>query len=174
MLPKLARHFQGLEKSKAALLERLSALNDEVLYRKLSESIWSLAEIAQHLVLVEEEVLRQFRAGTPTDRRRRTLRDRGGLMMVNFVFRKGIRVKAPMRSVVPVSESSMDEICRRWNEVRLNLNAHLDSLWQDDLDRLVFHHPVAGRMNVEQTLELLELHFSHHLRQIARTERAIC
>ena len=82
-------------------------------------------------------------------------------------------MKAPFRSVIPDSAKSLQEIRTSWNEVRSVLRAHLDSIQPDGLEALLFRHPVAGRMNVRQTLKLLELHFKHHLRQVDRTESLV-
>ena len=172
MLSSLEQSFKALEASKSALLNRLSGLSADCINQRPNPGAWSLAEIAQHLMLVEEEALRQFKAATPTNDRQ-TIRDRAGRLMVHFVFRRGIRVKAPFRSVIPDSAKSLQEIRTSWNEVRSVLRAHLDSIQPDGLEALLFRHPVAGRMNVRQTLKLLELHFKHHLRQVDRTESLV-
>jgi hypothetical protein len=174
MLRNLSHHFETLEAMKAAFLSRLSAFGSELLDRRPQPGAWSLSDIAQHLMLVDEEVLRQFTAAVGTDHRGRSPRDRVGWLMVNFVFRSGIRVEAPMRSVVPLSRKSLDEIRWRWDLARSDLSTYLSSLHPEDLDKILCRHPIAGAMTAEQTLELLTLHFNHHLKQVRRTERAIC
>src|SRR6267142_1863438 len=115
MLYIVHQHFEALERSRGALLDALGGVYSSVLDCAPRAGAWTLAEIAQHLMLCEEEVLRQMKFPRPGPR---TIRDMLGLAMVNFVLRRDIRVKVPMDSVVPLARMSLDEIRQRWDEVR--------------------------------------------------------
>jgi hypothetical protein len=126
-------------------------------------------------MLAEQEALRQFKKESFHRTERQGLRDWIGRAMVAFVFRKGIRVKVPLplRHVIPVRQQSFEEVWQGWDELRSELAAYLNGLREEDLTRIVCRHPVAGRLNVIQTLDLLESHLNHHQRQVERTEKAV-
>lgn len=155
--------FESLERMRTELIKRLSDLDSDTLEYRPAADAWSALHVAQHLMLCDAEVLRQLRQARYE---RRTLRDRLGCLLVNFVLRKGFRVKAPMASVVPDSPMSLNEIRNRWDAIRVEMAALLQRL--PDCDTLIFRHPIAGVMNITQTLELIEVHFRHHYPQLER------
>lgn len=170
MLPDLQKQFDELELTREQLISRLASVDSAAWVSSPRPGAWSLAEIAHHLMLCEEEVMRQIRHPEPDFARPLTLRDAAGRVMVTTVFRWGIRVKTPMRSVEPTPGASLNEIRDRWDSVRSELAAYLSELQAPDCARVVFRHPVAGRMTLGQTLRLLRDHFQHHVRQMLRTE----
>jgi hypothetical protein len=198
MLPMIHTRFETLEAQRASLLSRFSGIEPALWIsrpaqarKSLSASLstlvlrhifavslpeqdtWTLSEIAHHLVLAEREVLRQLHSQTNSRNMRSSLRDRLGAALVGTAFRYGFRVRTPALSVVPRAGLSYEEIRADWDEARSELAAYLTEVTEASRDLLVFRHPVAGSMNIEQTLDLLGHHITHHLRQVARTERAL-
>jgi hypothetical protein len=198
MLPTLQTRFELLEAQRASLQARfagvepslwvsrpaqvrwsLSAgLSSLVLRRMLGVSLpaqtaWSLSEIAHHLVVAEREILQQLCSQNTNRNVRRNLRDRLGAMTVGMAFRYGFRVRTPMNSVIPRAGLSYEEISTAWDKTRAELAAYLAEVTEASYDQLVFRHPVAGRMNIEQTLDLIGQHITHHLRQVERTELSL-
>jgi hypothetical protein len=195
MLPTLQARFELLEAQRASLQARFASveptlwvshpeqagwslsagLSSLFLRRMLGVSLpaqraWSLSQIAHHLVLGEREVLQQLRSQNNLPNLRRSLRDRLGAATVGMAFRYGFRVRTPMQSVIPRNGLSYEEISVAWDETRAKLAAYLSEVIEASYDRLVFRHPVAGWMNIEQTLDLMRQHITHHMRQVERTE----
>ncbi|TMB93800.1 MAG: DinB family protein [Chloroflexi bacterium] len=169
----LRERFDALEASRVALLNRLAGLDPRRWVQAPRPGSWSLGEIAHHLVLAEEEVLRQLREPEADFGRRQTLRDRFGRALVGWIFRRGIHVKTPMRSMVPTPGRSLEEIRHAWGSVRSELASYLTTLHEGERTRVIFRHPVAGRMSIMQTLELIRAHFDDYLRQVAQTIDAL-
>ena len=195
MLSTLQTRFEILEAQRARLQARFASvepnfwvshpeqagwslsagLSSLLLRRMLGVSLpvqkaWSLSEIAHHLVLGEREVLKQLRSQNNIPNLRRSLRDRLGAATVGMAFRYGFRVRTPMQSVIPRNGLSYEEISAAWDETRADLAAYLSEVAEASYDQLVFRHPVAGWMNIEQTLDLIGQHITHHTRQVERTE----
>lgn len=165
MLADLREHFDALEVSRAALLNRLTGVDPTQWAQAPRAGSWSLSEIAQHLVLAEEEVLRQLRNPEAGFARRQTLRDFLGRTLVGWIFRRGIPVKTPMHTLVPAPGRPLEEIRHNWERLRSELASYLATLQEGDRNRIVFLHPVAGRTTIVQTLELIRMHFENHVRQ---------
>lgn len=79
------------------------------------------------------------------------------------------KFKAPSYLVehTPTSEPLAD-LSQRWNAERGKLRKFLEEIKDEDLYKLVYKHPVAGRLNVLQALDFMIEHFHHHLPQINR------
>src|SRR5437016_14288128 len=125
MLSTLQTKFKNLEAQRASLLARLAGVEPGLWMSQPEEGAWSLSEIAHHLVLAEREVLRQFRDQSNHQNARRNFRDRLGAVLVGTAFRYGFRVPVPMRSVIPKTGFSYEEICAAWDEVRAELADYL-------------------------------------------------
>lgn len=79
------------------------------------------------------------------------------------------KFKAPAYLVehTPTSEPLTD-LAQRWNAEREKLRKFLEEITDENLYKLVYKHPVAGRLNVLQALDFMIEHFHHHLPQINR------
>lgn len=62
--------------------------------------------------------------------------------------------------MVPKPGTSLDEACRKWEEVRLQTAAHLDGV--TSLDAPVCKHPFFGLMSAGNLIELFEAHTHYH------------
>ena len=62
----------------------------------------------------------------------------------------------------------LTDLVQRWNAEREKLRTFLEEIKDEDLHKLVYKHPVAGRLNVLQALDFMIEHFHHHLPQINR------
>lgn len=102
------------------------------------------------------------------------LRDSGPIESVKITLltifqRMPFRFKAPTLVVQhtpnPVSLADLSE---RWNLSRIELKQFLETIHDDNLYKLIFKHPVAGRFNAVQCLIFMREHFRHHVPQINR------
>jgi len=173
MLATLQSRFEQLKIQKEAVTRRFAGVETRYWTAAPGPGEWSLSEIANHLVLVEQEVIRQLRERSTFARRRRGLREHLGSAAVHIAFRYGFRVKVPLRSVVPVAGLAQDQIFEAWSAVRDELELCLEQISEDSLDDFVCRHPIAGKLNIKKTLDLIERHITHHLRQIERTEKRL-
>jgi hypothetical protein len=61
----------------------------------------------------------------------------------------------------------------RWEEVRTGWRQLLGALPADLEGRLLFRHPVAGRMGLADTLAVLQAHLDHHVPQVERALKGV-
>jgi len=197
MLPKLQAQFEKIEAQRIKLLTRLAKMDRHLwnvspsplgqhqpisLLGRLQARLWKLppvvgdwsfCEIVHHLILAEKEMLRQIRQ-QETASQEPNLRDWLGARAVRMAFRYGWRVRVPLASVVPEATLGYEQTCALWDKVRAELAAYLEEVTPQLCDQPIIKHPVAGRMNIDQMLDLLIYHHvNHHLRQVARNERVM-
>lgn len=171
MLTELRTRFDAIEQRRLAHLARVATLDDELLRYHPEPGSWSIIQVTEHLVLLEQMVVkamtRELRPGV-----RRRWWHRIGAWMVAFVFRHGFRVPAPTRRVVPTEETPVERSAEQWAALRTQMAAFLESVTPERARVLGFRHPVAGPLDVVATLDFVATHHDHHMRQIARIEQS--
>ena len=79
------------------------------------------------------------------------------------------KFKAPVYLVEHTPTSMpLTDLVQRWDAERGKLRKFLEDIKDEDVYKLVYKHPVAGRLNVVQALDFMIEHFHHHLPQINR------
>ena len=166
----LARRLQRLEQSRQRALELLSGRDAATLNRAPAAGRWSALQVLHHVVTAEALTLRYIRkkmqAGDALPRA--TFGSRLRLLAVEAVLASPLRVRAP--DVVAEVPAQVDaaELRSRWEGVRDDLRALVEEFPPQLLDRLVFRHPIGGRMTLAHALGTLEAHLDHHVPQVER------
>jgi hypothetical protein len=165
MLPKLQICFDRLESSREHFLEELSQRHPVQLGFSPGPDSWSLLQIAEHMVLVEEGLLVRRAITKPLERHyRRKLKHRFLHFIVVVVFRMDLRVPMPVKDIAPEGNSSLTELKDKWTQLRIDLRTKLDSLTENTALLPFVQHPVLGPIHAFATLRFLQRHFDHHLR----------
>jgi len=82
------------------------------------------------------------------------------------------RAKIPAQSVAPDPAMTLDIVRRDWEAAHAMLAAHLDTIAAGDTRAIVYRHPVAGYMNIFDTLRFVSRHHDHHRNQMGRIRGA--
>jgi len=170
MNKKLQKRFDRLELDQQKLLQKLSAVSEEQLNTS-PQGKWPISYIAAHLITSERLSLLYMKKksqGMPT------LRNSGmveevKIWVLKLSQRFPFKFKAPVYLVEHTPTSvPLTDLVQRWNAERGKLRKFLEEIKDENLYKLVYKHPVAGRLNVLQALDFMIEHFHHHLPQINR------
>jgi DinB superfamily len=164
----LLDQLKQIDRRRLRLLDEVDQLEGTVVTKKPAPEKWSIAEIVEHLVLAERDVLGGLRATTELQPHPRTVQNHVAYHVVMFVLRFGIPVKAPSTAMLPTGSVPLAEARRLWNENHEWLRGYVTELDSADLAPAVFHHPVAGPLTVAQAVRMLGVHLVRHARQIDR------
>jgi len=167
---KLQERFNRLEQAQQQLLKKLSTYPDA----KLNTSPpgkWSVGYILAHLMTSERLMLIYMKKKS---RGMATIGNSGMLeevkmMLLKISQRLSFRYKAPVYVVEHTKElASLTDLTQRWQSTRQDLKTFLENTHDENLYKLIYKHPVAGRLNLLQALDFMLEHFHHHLPQINR------
>ena len=67
----------------------------------------------------------------------------------------------------------LEALLEKWNLLRLELKSHLEHVADGHVHKLVYKHPVAGRLSVIQAMQFFAEHINHHKAQIKRTLKSL-
>lgn len=163
-------HYAHLQDLTQKLDSALSGLSPEQLHRPEEPGAWSVIQVLNHLVEVEERTLaycrKKYLAGDD-------MPNVGWLQPIRFgfydlAFSLPIRVKTPKVLSVPSNEGNVAEVMRRWAQHRAALADFLDQYPEKWANKAIFKHPFAGRLTMEQTLQFFRRHLLHHVVQLRR------
>jgi DinB family protein len=168
MLRQLERRIDRLERQRAALLRELKAMTPGRLVFHPAPESWSALDLVEHLVVVEEAVLRGIPDRPPTRSLADSARAAVVLPLLYLSFARGVRLRAPTPAILPVGGSSLAQLEARWTRARANLRAVLQLMGAEDLSRPFLRHPVVGWLTTLEGLGFIERHVAHHLHRVQR------
>ena len=151
-------------KKRQALLQRLEDYPADMLSFKAGPDKWSALEAVEHLVVVEGNFFQQVSANTPMSTLDPGKRSPDKYQVVLNVMQKDIEVAVPHESVEPGGHYSITELLERWNDIQEKTLAFLDEI--DSGQDVVYEHPFAGPLTIEEALAFLEIHFDNHARHM--------
>ncbi|MFN3597566.1 MAG: DinB family protein [Rubricoccaceae bacterium] len=176
MIAALASRHAALAARREAFLNALEGLPADVLARAPAPGAWSLAQLAEHLYRVEEQVV----AGAERARARPSSRGLPALprlraAVLRAVLRLPVRIPAPRGAgaVLPSDAPDMPAVAAAWRALdarRERAFGTMDAAW---LRRPAFRHPLLGLMPPHDALAFAAQHFDHHVAQLRRTLEAV-
>lgn len=166
----LSEIFDSMDETRARLRARLEDVKDGEETARPGADAWSVAEIAEHLAIIEEQLSRLF----PVMLKKA---EGGGLqrspdkpflpISVEGIVERSKREKytAP-ETVRPTGKASVSDSLARLERSRQTIRALRPRIEALDLTSVTYPHPAFGSLNAYQWLIFLALHEDRHLRQI--------
>ncbi|HET7579396.1 MAG TPA: DinB family protein [Bacillales bacterium] len=152
----------GIEEARNDLLASVEELTDEQLNARVEEGRWTIAQVLDHLYLMERRV---------TEQTSKVLRDEDNepasrKKPIENTLDRNFKVEAP----TPVQPSedflSRNEITGKLYGSREQLLALVNGTDQALLTEKSARHPAFGTMDLAQWIEFVGLHERRHLQQI--------
>jgi hypothetical protein len=167
--------FTQLEAKKQRLFNELASYSQETLLLPEKKGAWSVLECLHHLYITEWGTYTYIRKKTqkpeliPTTTTSAALK----LLALRYTFGTPIKFKAPAVLPKTPADATLDSVNKDWSEVRMSLSALMHELPEDLQEKGIFKHPLAGRINMTQTLDFINFHFDRHERQVCRVLKAV-
>ena len=164
------RALKRLDSVHTKLIGTVSPLEPALFSRRPSEDEWSVAEIVQHLCLVEERVIKDLEREIAKEPRRVGFLKK--LVPTSIVSSRLLRVKAP-KAVNPVAVLEKDVAIENFNYARNSLKTLCAAHGHDRFRKLVFKHPFLGDIDGVATISFVGYHEQRHYKQIREVLRKL-
>ena len=172
MNTQLLHRFETLERDRIILLKDLSDWPATKLCYSADPRKWSVNQTLLHLLTSEQLTLRYLKKKSLAMDQLKHSGPTESLKMVLLVISQRLpfmKFKAPAILLEATPQYlDMPDLMNQWDELRFDLKDFLGRIGDQDVTRLVYKHPVAGRLNLIQCLLFMREHFHHHLQQINR------
>lgn len=168
-----SRIVTHLSDTRGRLLAEVADLGEDDLGRAPASGAWSVAQVLEHLAVMEGRLVPHFRrmaAGTASGTV--SLLDRVRCLPPRLAAWRGIRVRAP-RVVAPGTPGPKQALLERLASSRRDLLAFIEETRGRDLSPLRLVHPALGGLNLYGWWEVIGYHEERHRRQIEEIRQAL-
>lgn len=171
----LIAHWEAMENAKRAIVTELDQWSAEN-HLKQPEGGWSASQMIEHLLASEWGTLGYMKKKTSSGFEAIELagaENAQSSQALNNRLASGERYKAPAVLPDPVGATDWGTQKKQWDAMRVDFEQFLNQLTPEFFDRLVFRQPLAGPLNLFQTLEFVKHHIEHHQPQLERIKAAL-
>jgi hypothetical protein len=165
--PNYAREWQLLEKNAHFYQTLLLEVPEPVLRRQPAPEQWSILQVMEHLLAVETATVHYLLRKNYTPLQPRGLPHALRAFLLKLALASPLKFKAPpLASLQPHNTSRPGEVLEHWHSIRQKLGSYIEALPADKEKSQLFRHPLAGGLNLHQTLQFIAEHMQHHRRQV--------
>lgn len=167
----VAEIFDSMDEARGRLSERVSGLSAEQENFRPSSGGWSVAEIVEHLAILEERLLGLMTVMVNKAEKAGLQRSAGDthfnpVSLDQFVERSRKEKYTAPESAQPQGGVSIRESLERLRQSRARLRSLQPRIEATDLTSARYPHPAFGPLDLYQWLVLIGFHEDRHLRQI--------
>ncbi len=159
----MKKALKRLDSVHQKLIETITPIDAKLFSQRPSNNEWSVAEIVQHLCLVEKRVLKDLEGAIAGPPQRVGFFRR--LIPTSIVSIRLIRVKAP-KAVKPLNAPAKDAAIENFNRARNALKTLCATHSKDRFRHIVFKHPFLGDIDGVATISFVGYHEQRHYKQI--------
>ncbi len=170
MNTRLAQLFDTLETQRAELLGFVKGISMETA-NKSPQGKWSIAQVISHLIASEQLSVRYLnkkilgidtapKTGLPEE-----------LKMITLIISQRLPFKFKAPNVIVQNTAvyeNPEQLTSAWEKTRSDLKAVLEKFDDNQINRKVFKHPVAGMLNIQHALKFFREHIIHHTPQVKK------
>jgi len=170
MQQKLEEKFNFIEGLKKDIIKDYGQLTPNQLNFKPKANKWSMIQVVEHLMLAETTSLNYVNKKIldPSALEDKTAASQLKTWLLKTSFTLPFKFKAKVSFIKPTNDPDYKNVLLRWDIARNALRKLLDEQSNELLEKLIYKHPIAGRLNAHQMLIFFEYHIKHHLKQINR------
>ncbi|MCZ8217087.1 MAG: DinB family protein [Cyclobacteriaceae bacterium] len=167
----LEKIYVTLELQQSDLFNQLQGYTSSQLQKKPSPASWSVLQILTHLYASEKLSFNYIKKKSLGIQAIGNAGLKQAILMpiLKVSQRLPFRFKAPKVVVENTPEPlSLEQLIDHWSLLRLELKAHLENVSDGNLKKLVYKHPIAGRLSLPQAMQFFAEHINHHQPQIKK------
>ncbi len=172
---RLTKIYDMIQSEWTDMVQLAQQLDEDTRRLKPTPDKWSVDDILWHLYLAEKMSLQYIR---------KKLAHPDKLLPSGFSARKNSTVlktflRSPAKAKVPTQiadipqEHTGDALIAAWKDLRSDMAALIENTEIDQLDQLVYRHPIMGRMDMRGAMTFFYEHQRRHAKQLTRTAQSV-
>lgn len=163
---KWEKSFETYTKMRNEIISDASKLSDEQFHQKPSDGGWSMQQLFQHLMEVEQETFYMIeKSATSVKSKPVGFKKKIYSFMLNKYLKSKKKFQIPSVLSQPTNDISKEEITDKWNSIHLKSQDVISNFDGSKKKLGVFKHPKTGWLNISQSMSFLRFHQQHHLPQ---------
>lgn len=164
----LVLKYIELSELKNRILNNLVDYTEKELNFKPSEEEWSISQVVEHLIESETGVNKyiNFKIKKIEEQPKAGIKSFLSSKILNKKLKSIKKFKVPSILSEPELGNDYSDLKEKWDTSRLFLIKTVETFPKEKKNKVVFRHPVAGLLNMHQTMLFLINHLHHHIPQI--------
>ena len=154
-----------LAESKAGVLDLLENMDDSLFQYVPSEGQWSIAQIVEHIILVEKGILGKINSLATTAPSEVTAVQIDHQQLIGLLAARDRKAKSPESYIPKGAFTNTKEAITAFNEHRTDLETFLNTT-SISLQTIVFPHFILGAINGLSWIAFLAGHCLRHVAQM--------
>ncbi|MEX2463394.1 MAG: DinB family protein [Balneolaceae bacterium] len=173
MKEKTTQLFNRLEEQRKELLAGYESLSPEQLAFKPEPGAWNHLQVLRHIITAERQSLAyiQRRISRGSELTKAGFNSWFRHKILQLALFLPLKFKAPKIAQVDEEYPDYESMKAEWDEVRAGYQELINMHDGEALAKTIYRHPRAGLLNMNQAIEFMETHISHHIKQIGRIKR---
>ena len=165
MQAQLKARFDYLEALKAEARQYFSSYSEEALNRPPQPGKWGALQHMAHILSSESKGLAYMskKIQGADQMGRAGLREKTMGFLLDAFLKTGIKFKAPAVLDKPAEHYTAEEIFAAWDGLRKQYETFLEPMNETMAHKLIYKHPLAGRLSPVQALGFMGTHLRRHL-----------
>jgi len=164
----MKRTLNRLDAIHQNLIGTITPIAPEIFSRRPAAEEWSVAEIVQHLALVEERVIKDLQKALAKEPQRVSFLKR--LIPTSILASRLVRVKAPS-AMNPLDVPDKDTVIENFQRARGSLQELCAAHNTKRFRQVLFNHPFLGKIDGVATVSFIGYHERRHYKQIREVLR---
>ncbi|RHW32723.1 DinB family protein [Lysinibacillus yapensis] len=161
--------MENNRKIREEIWESVGRLSDIQLNDKLFEESWSIAQILEHLFLMEENAIHQISAALNSG----TQFGKPSSFPLHLIADRKKKVNAP-KDLIPTNEyQTLAKLKEKLDASRAALEKLAQFSSEEELNEKTLIHPRFGILTLKQWINLVGYHEERHLGQIREVKEAL-
>jgi len=170
MKKKCRKIFNRLETQRKEIISQYRSLTAEQLRYNPGPGEWNFLQVLRHVVTAEKQSLILIQRSL---NRKESIAKTGIGSAVRHLLLKlaltlPIKYKAPKIAEVSEEYPDLEEMIDEWEQIREIIEKYSEEM----LGKEIYRHPRAGYLNMKQALEFMEIHISHHQKQMGQIKKS--
>ncbi|KGR77303.1 DinB family protein [Ureibacillus sinduriensis] len=160
--------MENLDRVREEILESVGSLTDEQLNEVVAEGSWSIAQVLEHLYIMEEKIVGQIHNALNEEEH-----EEPGTFPLHVVVDRTKKIDAPDYLVPSNNFHTLEELNEKLAASRASLKqiAHLHN--EEELSQKTFAHRRFGVLSINQWIALVGYHEQRHIGQIEEIKEAL-
>jgi|SRR4051812_34410473 uncharacterized damage-inducible protein DinB len=165
--------FATIDETRERIYERARGLNDEQFNARQNAGAWSVAEVVEHLTIIEGRLLGMMKlmltkAEGATPKSDSASSEMQPFSLEHFVERASREKYSAPEHLHPSGKENPADLLARMQQTRDELHSLSPRIEATDLSMVVYPHPAFGPLNFYQWLAFIGIHEERHLAQIEK------
>ena len=164
----LLTKLNDIDRQMLEAFHKAAKYSDEHFHAAPDARSWSLQQVMYHIWITTDATLTVFKKQAPKagTLQKATLEASLRSVFLKMMLWLPLKFKAPKIVGQIPNDVSFDDLKAKWDITIAGMSELLTEFPLEARDKLVFKHPAAGWFSLDQTLEFLYDHHSHHQKQL--------